>query len=138
MKKILQGLYDFVINKALGLILNKYLKGSKTVVVNTAMLVLALWEMLSGGQLFEMLCEFSDTLGFLAFTCDIENSKVWTAIIGIMAALNNVLRQITNTPVGVSNAPAELSIGGYEPPIGHVVIGIASVASLVYFVIAII
>lgn len=85
---------------------NTKLSGLRTIIVNTILMVIALWDFLAkDGGLFEMLCDTGVNL-----FCTISETQFYMVALVVNTALNNILRWLTVTPAGVEASPAELRI----------------------------
>ncbi len=89
---------------------NTKLSGLRTILLNSIALIIAVWEFASkDGGLFTMLCDSFTVM------CNVSETQFYTVAIAIVLALNNVLRWLTVTPVGVEASPAQLEISKEEP-----------------------
>jgi len=119
---------------------NTQIAGMRTIILNTIVLLLAIWEFaIKDGGLFAFLCSIGDTVQWFSFFCDISSTAFYTSALVFVSALNNVLRWLSDTPVGVNpkNAPARLTFH-YEIPntsaviiAGAVGVSIVSIIGLV-------
>ena len=96
---------------------NTQIAGMRTIILNTIVLLLAIWEFaIKDGGLFAFLCSIGDTVQWFSFFCDLSSTAFYTSALVFVSALNNVLRWLSDTPVGVNpkNVPARLQIGSVE------------------------
>ena len=94
---------------------NTQIAGMRTIILNTIVLLLAIWEFaIKDGGLFAFLCSIGDTVQWFSFFCDISSTAFYTSALVFVSALNNVLRWLSDAPVGAKVGPARLSIGLYE------------------------
>ena len=92
---------------------NTQIAGLRTIIVNTLVLILALWEFATkDGGLFAFLCDVSGSVSWLQWFCNVSASEFYTSALVFIAAINNVLRWLSDTPVGVSavDMPARLTV----------------------------
>lgn len=118
---------------------NTKLAGMRTIIVNTIGMLLVLWQFLSkDGGLFTFLCQSATWISQLVVFCNITETTFYVTILGIVAAMNNILRFITVTPVGEKASPAQLSVGYRNPTTGYKIaagIAVASVAGIIAIII---
>jgi hypothetical protein len=94
---------------------NTQIAGMRTIILNTVMLLLGIWDfMVKDGGLFEFLCQTGETVKAFAFFCTISESQFYVSALVVITALNNVLRWLSDGPVGSKGGPARLSVGGYQ------------------------
>jgi hypothetical protein len=114
---------------------NTQIAGMRTIIVNIIGLILALWEFATQGNgLFEFLCSLADKFTVLQVFCHISETQFYVSALVVITSLNNVLRWLSVTPVGVNpkDAPARLSFGSiYISPLKEKIIGGAVIASIV-------
>jgi|GEM_PF-4837297 len=113
---------------------NTKLSGIRTILVNTIVLILAVWEFASkDGGIFSMLCESFQIL------CDISTSQFYVGVLVVISALNNVLRWVTVAPVGLTASPAQMNAGFFRAPTwAQVAISYIAILSLCVIVVVII
>jgi len=96
---------------------NTQIAGMRTIILNTIVLLLAVWEFaIKDGGLFALLCSLGETVSWLSFFCDVSSTAFYTSALVVVTALNNVLRWLSDTPVGVNpkSIPARLQFGDIE------------------------
>jgi len=104
---------------------NTQLAGMRTIIVNTIVLIIALWEFATkDGGLFAFLCSVSENITWLHWFCDISATAFYTSALVFISALNNVLRWLSETPVGIStnDMPARMIIGRPEAKTGTAIL----------------
>jgi hypothetical protein len=119
-KRLLSFFYSKTLTIMLKNLINKILLGNtqiagmRTIILNTITLLLAVWDFaIKDGGLFNFLCGIADNFTALAFFCTISESQFYISALVVITALNNVLRWLSDGPVGASG-PARLRVGGYE------------------------
>jgi hypothetical protein len=89
---------------------NTQLAGMRTIIVNTIVLIIALWEFATkDGGLFAFLCQVSENITWLHWFCAVSATAFYTSALVFISALNNVLRWLSETPVGVH--PGDMPAG---------------------------
>ena len=115
----LEKILEHIVN-ALFFFVGDKIKGFRTIIANTIVIILGAWEFLTKGNgLFEFLCKLSDSIHFLQFFCGIQETAFYGVLIAIIGALNNVLRVITTNAVGVATTPQDLRIEFTNPTFGQ-------------------
>lgn len=111
------------------------LKGYRTILLNAITLLLALWEYITGSGLFSFLCTVAEKIHVLNFFCAIEASQFYVWILAVVAALNMILRKLTDTPVGYTAPAAAYSFYKPTPIVVRVTLW-ATLASVVYLILS--
>lgn len=108
-----QGNTSLLVN-ALFMFLGKYLKGYRTLILSVCAILVGSWEWITGSGLFAFLCSISDTVKFLAVTCNITESNFYAVVLLIVGFLTAVMRKLTDTPIGETGTSA-LSVDKVSP-----------------------
>ena len=118
---------------------NTQIAGMRTIILNTVTLLLGVWDFaIKDGGLFQFLCGVAENFKVLAFFCTISETQFYISALVVITALNNILRWLSDGPVGSTAGPARLSVAGYEISNtraviigGAVIISIASIVGLI-------
>lgn len=120
---------------------NTQLSGMRTIILNTIVLILACWEFaVKDGGLFSFLCGIAESIEAFKWFCSVSETAFYASALVFISALNNVLRWLSDGPVGVNmnNAPARLTIGSVTISDGRAAIIAASVGASITAIIMVI
>lgn len=94
---------------------NTQIAGMRTIILNTVTLLLGIWDFaIKDGGLFSFLCGVAENFKALAFFCTISETQFYVSALVVVTALNNILRWLSDGPVGAKAGPARLTMGGYH------------------------
>jgi hypothetical protein len=94
---------------------NTQIAGMRTIILNTIILLIGIWDFaIKDGGLFQFLCGVGETFPVMSFFCNISETAFYSSALVVVTALNNVLRWLSDTPVGSAGGPARLTVGSYS------------------------
>jgi hypothetical protein len=102
----------------------KYIKPISKTLTSIIMLVIAIWGF-AKDSLFEFLCSLGDSFAVLASMCQIEDSKFYTTMIGIIGMLQIISDKLEKM------SPQELKLAGIDMPGWGWITGLFVVAFLI-------
>ncbi len=96
------------------LFFGKYIKGYRTLILSIGMVILGLWEWITGSGLFDFLCSISETVQALVVFCNVTEAKFYGIVLTLVGVINAIIRKLTDTPLGETGT-SNLSIKSVGP-----------------------